>query len=65
MGRNVPFSLWEQSSTPKQIALIRDNLSNSSGYIFSTEFLLMVVWNVGGILFEGNYATGYLVGCDR
>lgn len=65
MDWNIPFSLWEQSSTLKQIALIRENLNNSSRHIFSTQFLLMVVWDVGGILFEGNYAIEYLVGCDR
>lgn len=62
--RNVPFSLWEPSSPLKQITLVCDNLNNFLRHIL-TQSLLMVVWDVGGILFEANYAIEHLVGCDR
>lgn len=56
--------MWEQSSPLKQITLLCDNLNNFLRHIL-TQSLHMVVWDVGGILFEGNYATEHLVGCDR
>lgn len=47
----IPFSLLEQSSPLNQITLVCDNLNNFLRHIL-IQSLLMVVWDVGGILFE-------------
>lgn len=49
----------------KLISLVLDNFNTSSRHTFSSEFLLLVAWDVSDVSFEGNYSIEYLVVCDR